>query len=234
MRAERGFSLLELGIAVAAIAILIAALGATTSGAWRAARSERTGSELASLARATADALKRDLVVQPPPGAGLPPTYAFNVGGLSIPLDNAAPLCFDLTRRPGGSRRCPANDPKNTTDGADWSGFAAQELPANSPILEMLGGQMQNNGFNPWCEPYVACLYPRRAEVLTCVPPEELNSAGLSSAGRCGACATPSPLTGEATVCVLASVPAFSQAQARLRLSYSDMLMFDLPNFIDR
>jgi len=230
MRTDRGFSLLELGVALGVMSILLAAVGTTAGAFFRAARADRTGTELDALARVTADTLQRSLVIQPPPGPGLPPTYMMRQGAALVTLDNGAPRCFDLSRLAGSDRRCPPNNEDGAL-GADWTNFAADPLPANSPLLALLGGQMQGNGFNPWCEPYVACFYPRRAEVLTCVPAEEVNSAGLADTGRCGACSTPSPLTGEPTVCVLASVPAFSQNQVRLSLSHSELLPA-LPNLL--
>jgi prepilin-type N-terminal cleavage/methylation domain-containing protein len=231
MRRDRGYTLLELGIAMAVILILLAAVATTSSGAFRSARAERTGAELDALTRVAANALKRNLVVQPSPGVGLPPTYLFRFDGVtSLALDNAAPLCFDLSQFPGSTRQCP---PGSGRVGPTWSGgFAVRQTPAGSPIVALLGGRLQNNGFNAWCEPYVACFYPHRVEVFTCVPTDDRTSGGLVGTSPCGDCTSPSPVTDEPTSCVFASVPAFSQTLARLRVSYSEPLLLDIPYFL--
>ncbi|MHB8872379.1 MAG: pilus assembly FimT family protein [Myxococcaceae bacterium] len=217
MRRARGYTLLELGIVLGVIFILMGAVVALTSGFYNTARSMRTGSELSSLARAAADALRRNLVV-------VGPNYEFrpiNGGAGTVPLNPLVPRCYNLS---SVNPTCPATGGA----GAAWSGpdpyDGALPVPAGSPLLAALGGtSVYGNGFNAWCEPYVACLYPFRVEVVTCVP-VNVASAGLVGAVKCGTCGAPSPLTGEPTACVLVSVPTFARGRDHLDYSYSPEL----------
>jgi len=217
MRRPRGYTLLELGIVIGIIVLFLGAIVASTSGFYRTARAHRTGTELNALARSAADALKRNLVVE----AGPLYKFRYNTTTLALPLSNTAPLCYDLSRFPGSTHRCPTTN----APGAAWSvaGYTSVvPVPAGSPLLAALGGdKVYGQGFNAWCEPYVACVYPFRVEVLTCVPEDDVKSAGLVGAVTCGNCGVASPLTHEATKCVLVSVPTFSHSSGQLNYSYS-------------
>ena len=216
MRRDRGFSLLELGIVIAVGAIFAAAAAATAAGFYQTARSARTGNELAGLATAGANALKRQLVVSVAPGTS-GPNYSYTLGG--VPITATAPQCYDLH-----SGICP------TTNAAGPGSFVPAGYPAPQPVSATLIAMMTanstsiyNNGYNAWCEPYVICLFPARADVLTCIPNSSLNSAGLESTASCGACAgTPNPVTNEATSCVMASASALTKSGANFSYAYSD------------
>src|SRR5207248_1179687 len=54
-RAQRGYTLIELGIVLGVMAVFLTGVAATATGVTRAARAERTGRELAELSRAAAD-----------------------------------------------------------------------------------------------------------------------------------------------------------------------------------
>ncbi len=218
---RRGFTLLELGIVLGVAIIMLTAIAATMKGANQGARSERTGKELFSISRSAAAALKRNLVID----RQNPGLFRFRPTGAaaSVPLSGTAPLCYDLSRAPNAAALCPATG----NAGAPWSNFTyfptVSAVPAGSPLLAMFGGgsTVYGNGFNAWCEPFVVCLYPTRAEVLTCVPQDELGSAGFAGALDCGACTAPTPLTGEPTRCLLVSTPVFHRESAQFKYSYA-------------
>lgn len=217
-RTPRGFTLVELGIVIGIAIFLTLAVAVTIKGFTQSARTQRTGEELATLSRVAVTALKRGLVREAIPG-----TWSFRTtgGAGSTPFTANTPLCYDLSRSPGGNPNCPGT----STAGANWSApyySPVNAIPGGSPLLSALGGstQMANNGYNPWCLPYVICLYPARAEVLTCVPTDDLDATGLESAMRCGTCTTPIPGTNEPASCVLFAASSFSQAMPAAALSF--------------
>ncbi len=221
MRRARGYTLLELGIVLAVSIIFMTAVAAASSGFFRAARALRTGDELNALARAAAHALSRNLV----PQGGLNFQFRFDGAGL-LPITNTAPLCYDLSRFPTSTGVCAATGAVGTSwaSGVYANVANVSAVPAGSPLLAMAGGnRVYSNGFNAWCEPYVACLYPNRAEVLTCVPQADVDSAGLAGAATCGTCGADAvaPVGGGPTVCVMVSVPTLGRDITQLRFSYS-------------
>lgn len=221
MRRRHGFSLLELGIVLGVAVILLTALAATMKGANQSARSQRTGDELFAISRSAAAALKRNLVID----RVNPGLFRFRPTGAaaSVPITNAAPLCYDLSRAPNAAATCPSSG----APGAAWSNLAyfatVSPVPNGSPLLSMFGGgsTVYGGGFNAWCEPYVVCLYPGRAEVLTCVPMDDLGSAGFAGTVQCGDCTAPSPVTGEVTRCIMASTPVFNRSSGQFKYSYA-------------
>lgn len=218
-----GYTLMELGIVMSVVGVLLAVVVVSSAGMYRSARAQRTGGELADMARAAADALRRNLVVAPGP------VYNFRSDGVNPQQISATtPACYDLSRFPGSTRLCPTTGAVGPTWNSPYA--AMQPVPAGSPLLSMLGGsKIYGNGFTAWCTPFAVCLYPFRAEVLTCVPANDLGAAGLSGAQRCGACGTISPVSNEPTVCVLVSVSTFKgNATGQLQFSYSNDL-YTLP-----
>ena len=214
-----GYTLIELGIVMSVVGVLLAVVVVSTTGMFRSARALRTGGELDSMSRAAANALRRNLVVSPGP------TYAFKFDGVnSQQLTAVTPVCYDLSRFPNSTRICPSTG----TVGPVWSSpyAAVQQVPAGSPLLSMLGGtRIYGNGFNAWCTPYAVCLYPFRAEVITCVPANEVSAAGLGAAQPCGPCGTVSPVSNEPTLCLVVGSSTFQgDATAQLKYSYSDYL----------
>ncbi len=217
-RAPRGFTLIELGIVLGIAIFLTTAVAVTIKGVTQSARTQRTGDELTTLSRVAVTALKRGLVQDPALG-----TWSFRTtgGAATAPLSANTPLCYDLSRVQGaGSPNCPGS----TAPGPNWSApyySSINALPAGSPILSVLGGTTlsANGGYNPWCLPYVICLYPMRAEVLTCVPRDDLDANGLESAMRCGPCNLTGP-SGEDTACVLLGATAFNQSLPAVRMSF--------------
>lgn len=221
MGRRHGYSLLELGIVLGVAIIILTAIAATMKGANGAARAQRTGDELFSISRAAAAALKRNLVADPVN----PGVFRFRPTGAaaSVFFSNTAPLCYDLSRAPNSTPLCPTSG----AAGAPWSNLAyyptVSPVPAGSPLLAVLGGgtTVYGNGYNAWCEPFVVCLYPSRAEVLTCVPVDDVGSAGLAGTVACGACTEPSPVTGEPTRCILTSTAVFHRESAQFKYSYA-------------
>ncbi len=214
-RSPKGFTLIELGIVIGIAIFLAVAVVATLTGSIQAARVQRTGDELVTLSRAAVVAIKRGLT------STVAGTWQFRTTGtLTVPVTNVAPICYDLTRAAGRVANCPGINAPGPTWSAAYA--PAGQLPAGSPILEALGGSTltANGGYNPWCLPYVVCIYPSRAEVLTCVPSNDVDANGLESVMRCGPCGTPVPATSEATSCVLRSVSPFSQALPAAKMSY--------------
>lgn len=214
---------MELGIVLSVIGVLLATIAVSTVGMYRAARAQRTGRELSELSKAAADALRRNLVVSPGP------IYSYKYNGVnSVQVSASTPVCYDLTRFGGSNRICTVT---GRVEQAWSSPYAAmQPVPPGSPLLAMLGGgRIYSNGFSAWCMPYAVCLYPFRAEVLTCVPPDDINAVGLAGAQRCGTCGTRSPVSNEPTVCVLVASSTFrGDAATQLRFSYAPQL-YDFP-----
>lgn len=215
-----GYTLLELSIVMGLAILLTTAIAVTIKGLTDAARCYRTGQDLTGLAGAAAAALKRNLVVQKLPMVSW--SFRASNSGAPLPIGANQPLCYDLTRVQG---RMVSDCPSLGAPGPNWSAFSyppVNPLPADSPLLSLLGGGAgYGSGYNPWCLPYVACFYPFKVEIVTCVPDGQVNAAGLESALRCGACNTPSPLTNETTSCVVFGASALNQSSTQAALSYA-------------
>ena len=210
-RTPRGFTLLELGIVIGIGIFLTTAIAVSIKGMTQAARTQRTGDELSTLSRTAVVALKRGLTPNPATGG-----WQFRTTGTTnVPVSANAPVCYDLTRAPGAS---PVTCAVTTWRAAYVTPSA---IPAGSPVLEALGGSTltANGGYNPWCLPYDICLYPMRAEAVTCVPTDDLASSGLESTLQCGAC-NMKTANDEPTTCVLIASSPFSQALPAARMSY--------------
>lgn len=221
---------MELGIVISVISVLLTTVVVSTTGMFRSARVYRTGGEMNQMARAAADALRRNLRIDP---GG--PSFLFFADGVNPrPLTATTPACYDLSRFPGSTRIC------QTTNqvGPIWQSPYApvQPVPAGSPLLALLGGnKVYSNGFNVWCMPYAVCLYPFRAEVLTCVPQDDTNGPAFAGAQPCGVCPTASPVTNERTSCLVISVPLTHRGIASPKYSYQDWLLdMDPPTGADR
>lgn len=211
---------MELGIVLGVSLLLMTALVATIKGVTDTARSQRTGEEMASIANAGVQGLKRGLVQDLATNS-----YSFRIAGgaATAALSWGTPLCYDLSRVSGAApAACRASGAPGPNWNASYTG-AANPIPSNSPLMPFFGGggRVYGNGYNAWCLPYVVCLFPHRVDVVTCVPRDAVGAVGLESAMSCGACATPSPVTNEPTQCVLQSVSAWSDAKAQTNLSYS-------------
>ncbi len=231
-RRPGGFTLIEFGIVLGIAILLMTAISVTINGSMAAARTQRTGEELVTLSRVGVTALRRGAIPNPATGA-----WSYRAtGGATVPLSANAPLCYDLSRVQGqAARPCPGAG----VAGPAWSApyVTASSVPAGSPLLTVLGGAnlAANSGYNPWCLPYVICLYPARAEVVTCVPVNDAAGAGLESAMRCGTCPMTSPITSEPTACVLTALPAYSNDLPAVRMSYlpEDYTYLTLPTVYD-
>ncbi|MCA2977180.1 MAG: type II secretion system protein [Myxococcaceae bacterium] len=210
----RGYTLLEFGIVLGVIGVLLGTAVVSMQGMFSVARSSRTGDELWGLATAAGHALSRGRRINPvsravsfEPGAGLAP----------VVLGPTTPLCYDLSQVEGRTSTC-----RESASPATWGGGrAALRTPSGASVLTFVGGGGgYGNGYNPSCMPYVVCFYPARVDVMTCVPEDDVGSAGLESTITCGPCSTLSPITNERTVCVSASRPALSGASTASAKSY--------------
>lgn len=226
IRRARGYTLIELGIVIGVISILTTAIAATAVPAFREARIVRTGKELNDLARAAANAVKRNLVV-----SGT--SFSFNDGAATRLLSPTTPICYDLSNFPGNNpRSCPAGPvvfsynyfaPANVAGSA----LATQPLTASSPLMAMVGGnKVYANGFNAWCEPFVVCVYQYRVDVFACIPADDRNAAGMvgaqiSDTPTYSACVANFNVTGGPTQTAMVSVPTLGQSSAQLQFSYS-------------
>ena len=192
---RRGYTLLELSIVIGLAILLTTAIAAAIQGSMTAARTHRTGQEMSGLAGAAAATLKRNLT-------GDTSGWFFN----GAPFSVKTPLCYDLAQG-----TCPSGT------GLPWQNTyysGISKAPPNFPLLALLSGQGYGKGYNPWCVPYVACLYPTRAEIVTCVPNDEVGAIGLESALDCGTCNVMNDAR-----CVLLGTSAFNLSTAQSRLS---------------
>jgi prepilin-type N-terminal cleavage/methylation domain-containing protein len=238
MRPARGFSLLELGIVLAVAAILTLAAASTATGFYQNARDLRTSNEMTAMATAGANAVKRGLSIQVGSSfAGTTYTYSLGQGFVpGGPISNLAPQCYDLHAGP-----C------TITGSAGPAAFVPAGYPAptpvtlNNPIVTMMSpgavtsvNGVYNNGYNAWCEPYVVCVFPARADVITCVPTADVNTVGLQTLAQCGACpaGNKSPVTQDTQMsCVIASASATTKSDSSFAYSVRDFTYTPTPGF---
>lgn len=227
-RRQRGFTLLELGIVLGMASILLTGAAVLGTGAFRAAKNQRSAEEIKNVAQSAATALARGLVVIRP-GWSAAPIYQFE-GPNNLSSDPAIqPLCFDLSRA-APDRRCATRTGQGA---APWAGAQApppiNEAAGLGHVRAAFGNSMPNNGFNVFCQPYMVCFRPHSAEVRTCVPRGEENAIRVGAgASSCNLGCPPDP-DGEAMSCISLSATSMKSRTARLQQSYSDELLINTP-----
>lgn len=204
---RKGFTLLETGIVIGLMLLLATLLYISARSRLENAQIERAQEELGLLSRLGAMELKRGLS-KDSMGRWI---YKAAPGLAGTVIEASSPLCYNLAQVQGKNMaECQSltfsrgTPPWNSTWNVRYQTALPTALPANATLLSSLGtGQYAaNQGYNPWCMPYVLCFFPYRVEVLTCVPQtfdETLSSSSLS----CGDCTQPIPGTKLPSRCVV-------------------------------
>lgn len=154
---RRGFTLVELGIAVAVMAVVVGVVAGVSRGFLRAARTQRTADEMARLLAAARNAAVReigtDLCVGLPPSAPCEsPDTITGFAGATFPP--AGFRCFDLSN--GG-----------------WGG-AENRRPAMDQTLWGPATLTADRGKNAYGKAIAVCVFPRSIQVATCVPEDDV------------------------------------------------------------
>lgn len=200
-RASRGFTLIELGVVVAVIAVLASGAVWVGRGFQDAARARRTASEMTSLTRAATGVA----------GRGVSSQLAFSCSsGICSVTDSiktfdgvdllAGSVCYDLS--------C-------TVSGSCWGGGAVR-VPTTT-LATALAGPTTLTGRSGYAEPYALCVFRRRVLIATCVPDEAV--LGELSGATAGAC--PSGFDCAAgRRCIAAQTVLLPPNLSRLAMSY--------------